>query len=115
MSLRYLTRYATTTLALVVCAFAASSVHAVGLNDAQLQAAGSIAYSDPVSAQCHPALGACAKRSPRVAEGAKGNPTAPGYDFAAAIYRDPVSSVCHPALKACASWARRVQTSELAK
>jgi hypothetical protein len=109
MSLRCLTKYATATLAVAACVFVASGVRAVESNDAQREATGPTAFFDPVSAPCHPALGACAKRSQPVAEGVKGDPRALGYEQGAPIIdRDPVSSPCHPALKACANWARKI-------
>lgn len=108
MSLRSLTKYATTTLALATCVFLASGARAVESDEAQREATGPAAFSSPVSAPCHPALGACAKRSQRVAEGVQRDATTLGYEQGAPIDRDPVSSPCHPALKACANWARKI-------
>ena len=109
MSLRC--KYATATLAVAACVFVASGARAVESNAVQLEAAGSTAFSDPVSAPCHPALGACAKHSQRVAAATKGGPTVLAYEEDARTERDPVSAPCHPALKACANWARAAQTS----
>jgi len=115
MSMRRSTRYAAATFAVIAYVFVASGVRAVESNDVQREATGPAAFSIPVSAPCHPALGACAKRLQSVAEGVKVDSTVGGYEQGAAIYRDPVSSPCHPALKACANWIRTSQTPDFAK
>lgn len=100
MSLRYHAKHAAV-LAAVACLFAVPDAGAIEANNGLELAS---AFSAPVSAPCHPALGACTKQPQRSVTFANGSAMIAYQDDAPVP--DPASAPCHPALKACPNWKR---------